>query len=150
MYPLLTNDRSLAPATVLEAHRGQPTIEKRFQQCKNVHSIAPVLLKNEGRIEALFFLYFLALSVQALMERELRNCMKRERIKELPIYPEDRTSSHPTTQQLMRLFSLIERHVLLRDGAFVQLFNPKPTELQLQVLRLLNVPMSAYFKKGAE
>ncbi|MFQ5745458.1 MAG: IS1634 family transposase, partial [Acidobacteriota bacterium] len=61
MYPLLTNDRSLSPAQVLEAHKGQPTIEKRFEQTKTVHEIAPVFLKNEGRIEALFTLYFLAL-----------------------------------------------------------------------------------------
>lgn len=65
MYPLLTNDRSLSPAEVLKAHKGQPAIEKRFEQIKTVHEIAPVFLKNEGRIEALFTLYFLALLVQA-------------------------------------------------------------------------------------
>jgi hypothetical protein len=52
MYPLLTNDGSLANAQVLEAHNGQPRIEKRFQQTKAVHEIAPVFLKNEGRVEA--------------------------------------------------------------------------------------------------
>ena len=69
MYPLITNDRGLSPAQVLEAHKGQPMIEKRFEQIKTVHEIAPVFLKNEGRIEALFTLYFLALLVQALIER---------------------------------------------------------------------------------
>ena len=44
-------------------------IEKRFEQIKSVHEIAPVFLKNEGRIEALFTLYFLALLVQALIEK---------------------------------------------------------------------------------
>jgi transposase len=39
---------------LLEAHKGQPTIEKRFEQIKSVHEIAPVFLKNPGRIEALF------------------------------------------------------------------------------------------------
>jgi transposase len=63
MYPLITNDRNLSPAQVLEAHNGQ---------IKTVHEIAPALLKNEGRIEALFTLYFLALLVQALIERELQ------------------------------------------------------------------------------
>jgi hypothetical protein len=29
-------------------------IEKRFEQIKTVHEIAPVFLKNEGRIGALF------------------------------------------------------------------------------------------------
>jgi hypothetical protein len=61
MYPLITNDRSLSPAQVLEAHKGQPMIAKRFEQIKTVHEIAPVFLKNEGRIKALFTLYFLAL-----------------------------------------------------------------------------------------
>lgn len=31
IYPLLTNDRNLSPAQVLEAHKGQPKIEKRFE-----------------------------------------------------------------------------------------------------------------------
>jgi transposase len=62
----------MSPAQVLQAHKGQPMIEKRFEQIKTVHEIAPVLLKNEGRIEALFTLYFLALLVQALIKRELR------------------------------------------------------------------------------
>ena len=69
MYPLLTNDRSLSPASVLMAHKGQPTIEKRFEQTKSVHEIAPVFLKMPERVEALFTLYFVALVVQALMER---------------------------------------------------------------------------------
>lgn len=60
MYPLLCNDRQLTPAQILEAHKGQPTIEKRFEQLKTVHQIAPAYLKNEGRIEALFTLYLLA------------------------------------------------------------------------------------------
>jgi hypothetical protein len=60
---------------------------KRFEQIKTVHEIAPVFLKNEARIEGLFTLYFLALPVQALIERELRLAMKREKIRQLPLYP---------------------------------------------------------------
>ena len=41
--------------------------------------------------------------------------MKREKIKELPIYPEQRLCKRPTTEQILRLFSLAERHTLLRD-----------------------------------
>ncbi len=144
MYPLLTNDRSLTPAQVLAAHKGQPTIEKRFEQIKTVHEIAPVFLKNEGRIEALFTLYFLALLVQALIERELRLAMKRERIDELPIYPEQRRCRRPTTKQILRLFSLAERHTLVSDGHAIQVFHPKLTDLQRQVLSFLGVPQPAY------
>ncbi|EQD62433.1 Transposase-like protein, partial [mine drainage metagenome] len=46
MYPLICNDRDLTAEQVLQAHKGQPTIEKRFEQLKAVHEIAPVFLKN--------------------------------------------------------------------------------------------------------
>ena len=90
MYPLICNDRALTAAQVLVAHKGQPMIEKRFEQLKTVHEIAPVFLKNTGRIEAFFTLYFFALLLQALIERQLRLEMQRRKIPELPIYPEKR------------------------------------------------------------
>jgi transposase len=148
MYPLLTNDRSLTPTQVLEAHKGQPTIEKRFEQIKTVHEIAPVYLHNEGRIEALFTLYFLGLLVQALIERELRQAMMRDKLEELPLYPEQRQCRRPTTEQILRLFSLAERHTLLRDGHTVQVFHTDLTDLQRQVLALLGVPPQAFRSIG--
>jgi transposase len=144
MYPLLSNDPKLTPAQVLEAHKGQPTIEKRFEQIKTVHEIAPVFLKNPNRIEALFTLYFLALLVQALIERELRLAMKRERLKELPLYPEQRSCRRPTTEQILRLFSFAERHTLMRGDRIAQVFPADLTELQRQVLELLGVPEDAF------
>ena len=103
-----------------------------------------MFLKNEGRIEALFTLYFLALLVQALIERELRLAMKREAIAQLPLYPEQRQCVHPTTEQVLRLFSLTQRHTLIDDDSPVQIFDAELTELQRQVLRLLGVPLLAY------
>jgi transposase len=52
MDPLLTNDRKLTPKEVLLAHKRQPKLEKRFERLKTVFEIAPLLLENEGRIEA--------------------------------------------------------------------------------------------------
>lgn len=144
MYPLICNDRNLTPAQILQAHKGQPTIEKRFEQLKTVHEIAPVFLKNTLRIEAFFTVYFLALLVQALIERELRLAMKRRRLKELPIYPEQRLCKRPTTAQILRLFSLAERHTLLRAEKPVQSFPPQLTDLQRQTLDLLGVPERAF------
>jgi transposase len=144
MYPLMTNDRNLSPAQVLQAHKGQPMIEKRFEQIKTVHEIAPVFLKDEGRIEALFTLYFLALLVQALIERELRLAMVREKIEHLRLYPEQRQCAHPTTEQILRLFSLAERHTLTHEGQTIQVFDTQLTELQRQILTLLGVPEQAF------
>lgn len=145
MYPLLTNDRSLTLKQILEAHKRQPCIEKRFEQTKTVLEIAPVLLKNEGRIEGLFFLYFIALLLDGLIEREIRLSMQHEKITDLPLYPEERANAHPTTEQIFRLFSLIERHRLLDEtGREIQVFDPTLSDLQKEVLRLLKVPGHVY------
>lgn len=144
MYPLLTNDRQLTPRAVLEAHKRQPALEKRFAQLKTNHEIAPVFLKNEGRIEALFCLYFLTLLVQALVEREIRRSMQQAGIRELPIYPEERESRRPTAEQILRLFSGVERHILLSGDRVLRVFEPELTDLQKQVLYLLHVPERVY------
>jgi transposase len=145
MYPLLTNDRTLANAQVLQAHKRQPIVEKRFEQTKTVFEIAPAMLKNEGRVEALFFVYFLALLVQALIERELRRQMKRQDVEHLPLYPEERTTKHPTSEQIFRLFALMQRHVLQQDGQDVRTFEPELTDLQQQVLGLLGISEEAIY-----
>jgi transposase len=144
MYPLLTNDRSLSPRQVLEAHKRQPSIEKRFEQLKTVHEIAPVLLKNEARIEAFFFVYFLALLVAGLTEREIRRGMEQAGIEALPLYPEQRACRRPTYEQVLRLFSQAERHTLYRRGRLLEVFHPQLTPLQRQVLQLLGVTPRAY------
>jgi transposase len=144
MYPLMTNDRTLSPAQVLAAHKGQPRIEKRFEQIKSVHEIAPVFLKNESRIEALFTVYFLALVIQALIERELRLAMKRQKIDSLPLYPESRACRRPTTELILRLFAHAERHTLRDNGTLIKTFEPELTALQAQLLGLLGVSVTAY------
>jgi len=144
MYPLITNDETLTPAQVLAAHKRQPGIEKRFQQLKSVHAIAPVFLKNEGRIEALFFLYFIALLIQALIEREIRRGMQKGGVDQLSIYPEKRSCKRPTSEQVLRLFGRAERHLLLEGDRVVQVFDPQLTGIQQQVLKLLGVARQAY------
>lgn len=109
-----------------------------------MHQIAPVFLKNPARIEALFTVYFLALLIQTLIERELRQAMRRERIKSLPLYPGERRCARPTTEQVLRLFSHTERHLLSCAGRLVQRFEANLTPLQRQLLDLLGVPTNAF------
>ena len=68
----------------------------------------------------------------------------RDGLNELPIYPEQRDCRRPTTEQVLRLFSLAQRHRLTQAGHTVQLFDAPLTDLQRQVLVLLNIPDSAY------
>ena len=144
MYPLLTNDRSLTPAEVLKHHKRQPKLEARFRQLKDPMAIAPVYLKSEARIEALFFLYAVSLLVQALMERKIRQAMKREGIPSLPLYPEGRPSRFPTATQVLRLFGPLQRIEILSNGESIKTIHPTLSDLQKETLRLLGIPASRY------
>ncbi len=70
--------------------------------------------------------------------------MKREGIDQLPLYPESRACRRPTTEHILRLFSLAHRHTLYADGEPLKVFEPELTPLQLDVLRLLDVPATRY------
>jgi len=99
--PTPTSAGILRPGHLSYAHREAVP----FEQLKSVHEIAPVFLKNEARIEALFTLYFLALLVPALTERELSQAMSAAGIEQLPLYPEARAEpathheTHPAPVQ---------------------------------------------------
>jgi hypothetical protein len=110
---LITNDRQLSAEALLLAYKGQPVIEKRFEQLKTEFEVAPVFLKEVSRIQALLCLYFFVLLVQALLERELRRAMARHQIESLPLYPEGRACRRPTTPQLIELFENVQRHCLV-------------------------------------
>ena len=144
MYPLMTNDRKLSAAQVLQAHKGQPMIEKRFEQIKTVHQIAPVFLRT--RVASRHCSpctrshCWCRPSSSASCARPWRTKPSRK----LPIYPEQRQCAHPTTEQVLRLFSLAERHQLRQHGRTVQAFNLTLTDLQRKVLALLGVPASTF------
>lgn len=148
MFPLITNAKAkdLSPRQILEAYKFQPRLEKRHEQLKNVENVAPVYLKKVTRIEALLFLYFIALLAQALLEREVRRAMVREKIEMLPIYPEDRECRAPSTERILDLFMALQRHRLHQRGRLVQVFHPELDELQQQVLALLRIPSAAFTK----
>ena len=92
---------------VLKAYKYQPRLEKRFAQFKSIHNAAPLLFKKIERIEANMFGFFIALAVQALIEREVRNKMKEQKIEKIRVYPEQREASHPTTGKILDRFDNI-------------------------------------------
>ncbi len=146
MFPLITNCKAeaLSPEEVLKKYRYQPKLEKRHEQLKTDYAVAPAFLKNEGRIEALLLLYFLALLVQALIERQVRLGMDAEGSDSLPLYPENRDCRAPTANRIFEVFQTVQRHELVRDSTFVQRFHPELTPLQHHLLRLIGAPREIY------
>ena len=143
-YPLLSNDRDLTPEQVLDAHKRQHGVERRFSDAKSGLEIAPFLLKNPGRIHALLIIDFLALLVSALIERELRQAMTRNQVPSLPLYPEARPTSRPTSSLILKLYTDITRHAITHDGAILHAYPVILTDTQRQVLNLLAIPHQRY------
>ena len=128
---------------MLEAYNRQPQVERRFEQLKTDFSVAPVFLKDVGRIEAFLCLYFFALLAEALLERELRRAMERDGLESLPLYPEGRDCRRPTTRRLIDVFAPIQRHVLSRGKESVVLVT-ELSPLHRTILRLLRLPTTIY------
>ena len=144
MFPLITNCDDISLKEILEKYKYQPKLEKRHEQFKSVYGIAPVLLKNITRVEALLFVFFVALLVQSVIEREIRLNMKEAGLKNIPIYPEKRECVSPTTDKVLNLFSNLQCHYLTDNGVRVKTFNPKLNEVQAMVLDLLKISQSVY------
>lgn len=148
MFPLISNWDAAAPAELLAQYKYQPQLEKRHEQLKTVRAVAPVFLKSVTRVEALLLLYFLALLVDALIERQLRRAMRAAGIPSLPLYPEERSCKAPTTARVFDLLRDLRRHRLVRHGRVLQTFEPELSDLQQEILELLGVPLAAYGHGG--
>src|SRR5680860_258723 len=145
MWPLLTNDTSMSPAELLAAYKWQPNLEKRHAQLKGTQLVAPMWLRDPARIEGLLTCHFIAMLIAALIERTIRRAMTAQGMTELSLYPEDRGCAAPTTARILEIFTSVARHHLAApDGTVLRTFHPELTDLQRQVLDLLDIPTSVY------
>ena len=145
VFPLITNLRDWNAAEVLKAYKRQPIIEKRFSQLKTDFRVAPVYLKSVTRIVGLLAIYFFALMVQSLLERELRRAMQSQGLKSLPLYPEGRACARPTTRQVLDVFESIARHTIFpADGDEFEMFTTELAPIHRQILKLLRMPTAEY------
>jgi transposase len=144
MFPLITNDPQMTPAEVLATYHYQPNLERRNHMLKGPQVVAPVFLENPHRIEAILVCHFLAMLTEALIEREIRTSMKAEELSGMPVYPEFRNCPAPSAPRILELFSGVQRHRLVNKGATEQVFEPQLSALQIKILNLLHVPITAY------
>ena len=154
LFPLLTNERSLTPREVLEAYKRQPKIEKRFSQLKSDFAVAPVFLKSPRRVMGLFTVYFLAMLVQALLERELRNTLKQAAAEaavedkreagSIGLYPEGRRSRRPTARRVLDLLEPLRRHEISHGAGEPLLLFDDLTPTQQRLTKLLGINPADY------
>lgn len=145
-FPLITNVIDWAAEDILRAYKRQPIIEKRFSQLKTDFHVAPVYLQSVTRIAGLLAVYFFALMLQSLLERELRQAMASSDADTLPLYPEGRHCARPTTRQLLDVFEPITRQTLYysEQNREPEIFNTELAPIHLQLLKLLHIPANEY------
>ena len=140
IFPLVTNVTAMTAQELLLAYKQQPMIETRFSQLKTDFVVAPVFLKEVSRVQALLCVYFFALLMESLLERELRRAMEQAGVESLPLYPEGRACRRPTARRVIDLFEDVQRHELKAKGQATVVFTTELTRLQRKVLRLLSMP----------
>ena len=145
VFPQITNlaARHASKKQVLLIYKYQPYIEKRHALLKSEMEVAPVYLKKPHRAAGLLHATFLAMTLDALIERTLRQGMQRAGIETLPILPEGRPTKTPTTARLLEMFSDVCWYEFQRGGETIT-FPISLSPLQKQLLRLLAIDPSAY------
>ena len=145
IFPLITN-ATIEAAEVLKAYKNQPYLEKRMYTTKSILNIAPVFLKKPRRIEAMTFLYFIALMIVSLIERNIRKNMAEEKVEKLPILPNGMNTKTPTWNNLNYFFKNIHLSIIEKQRRIIQISLKGVTGLHETVLKLLGVSISAYSK----
>jgi hypothetical protein len=111
---------------------------------KTVLEVAPVFLKKEKRIEAMLFLYFVALMIVSLIERKIRMNMAAQDIDKLPILPQGMNTKKPTWNNVRYFYRNVHYSQIIRDGLCIQAVVKGLGNLHEQINRLLEIPDSVY------
>ena len=145
VFPLVTNltAHRASKKEVLLIYKYQPYVEKRHALLKTELGVAPVYIKKPLRAAGLVHVTFLAMTLDALIERTLRQAMEREGIESLPILPERRPTKTPTTARLLEMFSDVAWYEFQRGDETVT-FPIRLSPLQKELLRLLGMHASTY------
>ena len=147
LFPMLDNT-DLEPIEVLHTYKQQPYLEKRFSDKKTVLEVTPVFLEKPERIEAMMFLYFIALMLISLIERRIRLSMQEQQIKRLPLRPDGSNTEKPTWRTIKDTFSQVHMVAVKHANEIIYDAIKGVDTLRRQILELLQVPITVYTQLG--
>lgn len=146
VFPLVTNLQGRSQRSkreVLEIYKYQPYIEKRFALTKSEYGVAPIFLKTPRRVVALLHVYFVAIMLSALLERQVRSAMRRHGLEKISILPEGRATATPTTPRILEHFADVSWHAFREGDRSIQ-FPVELTPVASVLLGLADVPRELY------
>lgn len=145
-YPLITNkpEDALSIEEAMLAHKNQYKCEHINRRAKSSLHIEPIYLQTPERIEAMLFLFKMALQMVVLIERTARANIK-DRDKGLDNFmPNKKDVRNPRTEYMLAEFEyIVSGKVPMPNGqvaGFVSELNP----LQKDILHILEVPLGYY------
>lgn len=139
VYVLKTNvpSRSMSAVKVLRTYKEQSQVERRFHHLKGPLAVTPLFLEKPERIAGLLTILVWALTVLALMEREVRRNLKGKPL--YGLYPEKRPSPAPTGPSIIKCFGTLTIVIIKENGKTIRRL-AEATATQRELLKLLGIP----------
>ena len=106
----------------------------------------PILFKKVERVEAMKFLYFIGMMIQALIERKVRINMKAKSTEYLNIYPEEMAAFRPTTPIILENFEAIFKTIITNKDHKTEEMLDALSENQIQILEMLGMNTESYWR----
>lgn len=123
-FVLITNLSEYNPAEILKEYKAQSSVETSFKFLKDPLFVGPIYLKKPARVEALAYVFLIALLIFGILERRVREAMKTET--EPLIIPGKVKTFRPTGKKILE--SLETVLVMTTDDPYRRAFpsNYKP------------------------
>jgi transposase len=139
VYVLKTNLplRRCPTAQALARYKGQSQVERRFHHLKGPLAVAPMFLEKPERMSGLICILVWALTILALLERQVRRSLKGEPM--YGLYPENRPSPSPTGPAILECFSTL-CIVIIKEHGHVSRRLADASLVQRKLLLLLGIP----------
>jgi transposase len=145
-YPLITNkpEDALSIEEAMLAHKNQYKSEHVNRRAKSSLKLEPIYLQTPDRIEAMLFLFKIALQIVVLVERTARSNIK-NRDKGLDNFmPNKKDVRNPRTEYMFSEFQYLVSGKVPIPGGEVSGFVSELNSLQKDILRILEIPFECY------
>jgi transposase len=139
-FILISNDDRRSALELLQAYRGQYTVEASMRWMKAPFHISPIFLKKRHRVEAFGYVVLIAYLVYALIQRAVREALPEG--EELQV--EGRKTDSPTGEAIIDMLRHISVFRVRVPGHPLRRVLHAPDPDVLRILRLLDVPEDAF------
>ena len=147
VYATSTTQEQFSLGEAVLCYRNEYRIEHSFKRLKGPLSLKPMYLQRDDRVQGLVHLLSIALRVLTLIECTLRQQLEARQESLQGLYPGQpkKTTLRPTTERILRAFKGIYLNTVEQKDQVLCHVN-ELSDLQLHILRLLNLPSSIYYQ----